>query len=63
MSYLPQAAPQPVRAVTQRLQLLADVIALEFSQSLTSEQCAGALRRLLPGLQYLRCAPLLVSVP
>jgi hypothetical protein len=43
-------------AAAHSVQLLADVIALEFSQSLTSEQCAGALRRLLPGLQYLSIA-------
>lgn len=39
-----------------KLQLLADVLALEFSQSLASAQCCAALRRLLPCLEYLRCA-------
>jgi hypothetical protein len=42
--------PQP------KLQLLADALAMEFSQSLASAQCAAALKRLLPGLEYLRCA-------
>jgi hypothetical protein len=41
-------------ATNQKLQLLADALALEFSQSLASEQCAAALKRLLPGLEYLR---------
>ncbi|KAI3436216.1 hypothetical protein D9Q98_002270 [Chlorella vulgaris] len=40
----------------QKLQLLADALALEFSQSLASEQCAAALKRLLPGLDYLSIA-------
>ncbi len=41
-------------ASNQKLQLLADALALEFSQSLASEQCAAALKRLLPDLEYLR---------
>jgi hypothetical protein len=36
-----------------KLQLLADALAMEFSQSLASAQCAAALKRLLPGLEYL----------
>ena len=39
-----------------KLQLLADALALEFSQSLASSQCSSALKRLLPGLEYLSIA-------
>lgn len=49
------AAPPAAEAAAQKLQLLADALALEFSQSLASAQCSNALRRLLPGLEYLRC--------
>ena len=47
----PQAALRPL----DKLQLLADALALEFSQSLASAQCSQALHALLPGLEYLRC--------
>jgi len=39
---------------SHRLQLLADALALDFSQSLSSAGCASTLARLLPALEYLR---------
>ncbi|PSC76218.1 hypothetical protein C2E20_0785 [Micractinium conductrix] len=43
-------------AGSQKLQLLADALALQFAQSEASVACASALSRLLPGLQYLGIA-------
>lgn len=48
----PMASPA---ATPLKLRLLADALALDFSQSLASAQCAAALEQLLPGLEYLRC--------
>ncbi|PRW59618.1 hypothetical protein C2E21_1877 [Chlorella sorokiniana] len=45
-------APAALRPA-EKLQLLADALALEFSQSLASTHCSQALRSLLPGLEYL----------
>lgn len=36
------------------LQLLADALAVDYSQSQASAACVQAFSRLLPGLQYLR---------
>ena len=44
-----------------KLQLLAEALAAGFGQSLASEQCAATLKRLLPGLEYLRWAHCLVT--
>ena len=43
-------------AATEKLALLAEALALEFGESLASPQCTSALVRLLPSLQYRRCA-------
>ena len=45
-----------VTAATQRLQLLAEALAVQFSQSQATAECAAALARLLPGLEHLRWA-------
>ncbi len=47
----------PAATAASKLQLLADALAAEFSESRASAACAAALARLLPGIQYLRCAP------
>lgn len=43
-------------AAQHRLQLLADALATQFSESHTSTACAATLGRLLPSLQYLSIA-------
>lgn len=37
-----------------KLQVLAQALALDFSQSLASARCCAALQALLPGLRYFR---------
>ncbi|KAL4431618.1 hypothetical protein ABPG77_001460 [Micractinium sp. CCAP 211/92] len=43
----------PAATAASKLQLLADALAAEFSESRASAACAAALARLLPGIQYL----------
>lgn len=49
------ASPTAVAAPVAKLQLLADALALEFSQSLASAQCCATLKHLLSGIEYLWC--------
>ncbi|KAL4458960.1 hypothetical protein ABPG75_013825 [Micractinium tetrahymenae] len=46
----------PMVSAAQKLQLLADALAAEFSESRASAACAAALARLLPGVRYLSIA-------